>query len=222
MSQLFWSHNNPVDRILLFSILQIKTLTLRDSGLSTGHSPDKWYSQDFNPDCLIPKGFPSHCYVEESLWSWVSDISQSLPVTLYTKIESHGPDHFSTLQIQEAPAWFSQLRLIFPFSDLLISCCAVWLGVYFVLSCFLCIHILSQPKDWKHDLGSPEKNLRQWQSQGKKLTNKSFHSTAVSIHRRRALIYTFNSFCDLGHVTCLSFNFSFFISKAEVGLEKIL
>lgn len=159
----------------------------------------------------------------ESLWSWGA---WHFPVTpshsLYTKIESHCRDHFSTLQIQEAPAWFSQLRLIFPFSDLLISCCAVWLGVYPVLSCFLCIHIFIPTQRLETWLRFPRKNLRQWQSQGKKLTNKSFHSTAVSIHRRRAFGYTFNSFCDLGQVTCLSFNFSFFISKARGWTRKIL
>ena len=174
-----------------------------------------------SPDCLIPKGFPLSLLCGGRICgAGVSDISQSLPVTPHTPrwkatvliispaCRSKGPCLVQPAQVN--PIFWSP-----------ISCCAVWFGMHSVLSCFLCIHIFIPTQRLETWLRFPRKNLGQWQSQGKKLTNKSFHFPAVSIHRCRDFGYTFNSFCDLGKITCLPLDFSLLISKARGWTRKI-
>lgn len=191
---------------------------LRDGkGLSTGHSPDKWSAQI----AWFQGAFPSHCYVEgESVELGCLTFpshSQSLSTHQDGKPLSwsflHPADPRGPCLVQPA-----QVNPIF-WSP--ISCCAVWFGMHSVLSYFLCIHIFIPTQRLETWLRFPRKNLGQWQSQGKKLTNKSFHFPAVSIHRCRDFGYTFNFFCDLGQITCLPLDFSFLISKARGWTRKI-
>lgn len=165
---------------------------LRDSkGLSIGHSPDKWYSRISAQITWFQRAFPSHCYVEgESVELGCLTFpshSQSLSTHQNGKPLSwsflHPADPRGLCLAQPA-----QVNLPIFWSP--ISCCAVWLGMHSVLSCFLCIHIFIPTQRLQTWLRFPRKYLGQWQSQGKKLTNKSFHSTAVSIHRRRAFLWT--------------------------------
>ena len=61
----------------------------------------------------------------------------------------------------------------------------------------------------------PQMKSRTMPDTGQEANQYMFHSTHVLIDRFRALSSTFNSFCDLGQVTCLSLEFSFLISKAR-------
>lgn len=163
-----------------------------------------------------PKGLAPFSFMwRGSLWSWGI---WCFPVTLRHKngkplswLFLHPADPRGPCLVQPAHV---DLLIFWP----PVSHCAVQLGMHSVLHwspAVSCVNIFSSHPKTGNMAYVPQPKSSTMPDTGQEANQYMFHSTDVLIDRCRALSSTFNSFCDLGQVTCLSLDFSFLISKAR-------